>query len=380
MKIVHVLLSTAHGSLSYAELSSGGRGITGSEQAFLYLAKHQADLGHQVTCYIPTTQPGFFGGVEMLNTVSHWPRLRRIDTADVVISWLSGDPLRLANPGTLRVLSYQINDHLVSGYGFADFTDVFVAVSKAHRDHLMTEPGHPPDWDRWEIAPNGVDLSRFTETRERVPRRCVYISSPDRGLHWILAMWPEIRFAYPDAELHIYYEVQKWLDTACLLNSEIGLRSHYVMNRIHALGKHGVYVHGAVSPAQLATELLEADVLTYPTDTIRFTEGFGVSVLEAHAAGLVPIITDADAFGEIYGQSGAIVVPRNGGVRWTDAFLETVLRVLGDSDRENIRPRVRAFARNYDWRSVALIWDELIQRRLALKRQGLENMVPEVVA
>src|SRR3990167_5364198 len=270
MKIIHVVQAVAHGNISYADIASGGRGVTGSEQAMLYLARAQAKKGHQVIVYLPTERDSFQEGVELLNINAYWPRIRRADNADVVISWLSADALRNISPKALRIYSYQINDHMMNGFGYEKQVDLFVAVSEAHKKHLLTEPGAPPEGSRWAVIPNGVDNARFAKVLERVPKRCAYLSSPDRGLHWALAMWPEIRFAHPTAELHIFYEVQKWLDNGRLLNSEIGLRSHYVVNKINALRAHGVILHGAVPPDRLADELLRSDIMIYPCDPIRF--------------------------------------------------------------------------------------------------------------
>ena len=332
LRITHCLMETAHGPLSYSDLVSGGRGVTGSEQTMLYLAKAQAKSGYQVVCYMPTDKPGFFDGVEVLDVRAAWPRLRRTDGADVVIAWLTADFLRDLGPKTLKILSIQINDWMLSTHGFERFVDVYVSVSQAHRAHLWKEDGHPAGMERVEILPNGVDVGRFLESRSRRKRRCVYLSSPDRGLHWVLAMWAEIHLAYPDAELHIFYEVQKWLDNATLLNSEIGQRARYIVRRLNELKGHGVFVRGAVAPQVLAEELLQADVMLYPCDPVRFTEGFGVAVLEACAAGVVPIITDADALGEIYGESGAMVVPRGETRKWTDMYIETVLDAFQHSE------------------------------------------------
>ena len=363
--LVHCLLETAHGPLSYSDLVSGGRGVTGSEQTMLYLAKAQAKSGYRVVCYMPTDQPGFFDGVEVLDVRRAWPRLRRTDGADVVISWLTADFLRDLGSKTLRVLSIQINDWMLSTHGFENFVDVYVSVSQAHRDHLWKEDGHPTSMERVEILPNGVDVDRFLAVRPRKKRRCVYLSSPDRGLHWVLAMWAEIHLAYPDAELHIFYEIQKWLDSAILLNSEIGQRAKFIVRRLNELKGHGVFVHGAVAPHVLAEELLQADGMLYPCDPVRFTEGVGVAVLEACAAGVVPVITDADALGEIYGESGALVVPRGETRKWTDSYIETVLQAFQHPESiDNAREQVRAFAQQYQWDVVARQWEEMIQRRL----------------
>src|SRR3990167_8526604 len=365
MRITHCLMETAHGALSYADLVSGGRGVTGSEQTMMYLARHQAQSGHRVVCYMPTDQPGFFDGVEVHDVKTGWPRLRKAVDSDVMIAWLTADFLRNMGSNTLRVLSIQINDWMLSTHGFTNFVDVYVAVSNAHRRWLSAEQGAPGEEAVWEILPNGVDTSRIVEPKTRVKRRCVYLSSPDRGLHWVLAMWPEIHLAYPDAELHVFYEVQKWLDSAILLNSEIGQRAKYIVRRLNELRSHGVVVHGAIPPATLAQELLQADVMLYPCDPVRFTEGFGVAVLEACAAGVVPIITDADALGEIYGGSGALIVPRGETRKWTDADIETVRYAFQHPEAiDNAREQVRAFAQQYQWDVVARQWEVMIQSRL----------------
>jgi len=365
LRIVHVLQDTAHGNLSFDDLAAGGRGVTGSEQAMLYLAKAQAEIGHRIICYWPTDKPGFSNGVEIRNFTEEWPRLRRMDTADVVISWLSSDPLRNAPEQAVRILSIQINDWLLNAPDFDRYVDGYVSVSNTHRDFVWTLPGAPPcPPGKIHILPNGVDLARFRyPVGERIPNRCVYLSSPDRGLHWVLAMWPEIRFAYPTAEFHIFYEVQKWLEGTALLNSDVGRRAVYCVDRLKRLGPHGAGVRGAISPQELAGELSKADVMLYPCDTVRFTEGFGVAVLDAMAAGVVPIITDCDAFGEIYSDSGAIVVPRGTGRSWTDTYLETVLRALSNrDDLELRRKRVQEFVQQYDWPIVAQHWEDTIHK------------------
>lgn len=361
--VVHVCKDVAHGPLSYRDLTSGGRGVTGSEQSMLYAARAQARQGHRVVCYLPTDTPGLAEGVELLDIRSAWPLLRRVDSADVVVSWCTADPLRMAPSNALRIYNIQINDFLLNGFGYEQYVDVFVCVSQAHRDHLWTEDGHPGSDAVVEIIPNGVELERFQSPKKTVPGRCVYTSSPDRGLHWLLAIWPEIRMAFPYTELHIFYEVQKWLDNAVLLNSEIGNRARYVVRRVNELQGHGVVMRGPMSPIELAGELLQADLFLYPCDPIRFTEGFSCATLEACAAGAVPVITDADALGEIYGKSGAVVVPRGSGRRWVDDYLEAVLGIFGE-ERESRRSSLREFAAQFGWDVVANRWAEVVMKHV----------------
>ena len=366
LKVVHVLIDTAHGPLSFDDMASGGRIVTGSEQAMLYLAKAQVASGHSVSMYFPTDRPGLVGGVNCFDVRAEWPRLRRLGSADVVISWVSSDPLRQAPASALRIYSLQINDWLLNASRYWEFVDVFVAVSESHLGWLRKEPGAPPTEMPWEVIPNGVDLSRFSTQSRRVPRRCVYLSSPDRGLHWLLWMWPEIRYAFPDAELHVFYAVQSWLDGLSLVNSEVGLRAKYVLRKRDELASHGVIFRGGIAPVDLARELAMADVLLYPYDPVRPTEGFGSAVLEACAAGVVPVITDADALGEVYETSGAVMVHHTGGGKWVDSFLDTALSVL-KSDRDELREGLQTFAKQFEWALVAEQWAECIQRGVARK-------------
>lgn len=99
-------------------------------------------------------------------------------------------------------------------------------------------------------------------------------------------------------------------------------------------------------------------------DTVRYTEGFGVAVMEACAAGVVPFLTDTDALGEVYKSSGAVMVPRGSDRRWTDVYLEQVISMLRKREEiESKRDVVRAFAKSYDWAVVAKQWSNMIDRR-----------------
>lgn len=365
MRLCHIVPNVAHGPLSYSDLTSGGRGCTGSEQATLHLARAQAAMGHDVIVYVPTDNPGYVNGVQLIDIRAAWPRMRRADTSDVVVSWIGADPLRGLGPKPLKIHSLQINDWLINTADYAKYVDVFVAVTKSHQAHLLTETLAPVDMP-WEIIPNGTAAEPVANARQ--PLRCAYLSSPDRGLHWLLAIWPEIRFAYPTAELHVYYEIQKWIDSATLTNSEVGNRARYVVERMPLLGRHGVFLHGAVSPQRVVAELSLSDVLLYPCDPVRYTEGFGVAVLDACMTGTVPVITDADALGEVYAESGAVVIRRGDTKHWIDEFLETAIKLLGnEEEKQTRRVAVQAFAQRYTWDRVAAEWQTMIEKRLYAK-------------
>jgi len=374
-KFVHVLGSTAHGTLGPADILTGNRGVTGSEQALLFLARESAKRNHRVVVYLPTEKETVESGVCYLDYRKEYPRLREMDTADVVVSWLSADHLLRCRPEQLRVHSIQINDWLMNSNRDRHYphVDVFVCVSQAQSEWLWKAHDAPYARDRIEIVPNGVDVARFAREMRRTARRCVYSSSPDRGLHWLLYLWPEIRLHYPDATLHVYYEVEQWVSACQGLANEVGQRARYVQRRLSVLQGHGVILCGAVSPMAVADALLQSDLFLYPCDPVSPTEGFSNSTLEAHAAGCVPIITDADALGSIYKESGCLMVPRGEGREWIDEYLATVLQAMGRPADDCVEQRraCRRFAERYDWSYVADAFHAMVEQRIAMKDQSV---------
>lgn len=368
MRIVHILSRTAHGPISFSDLVTGGRGVTGSEQTMLLLARAQALRGNEVVCYLPTRQPGVQEGVELIDIDSTWPRLRRIDSADVVISWLSADGLRNVPSRAVRICNLQINDWLLCAPRHESYTDVYVLCSEAHRSHMLKQHNAPVDQSKCVIIPNGIDCTRYRVAPKR-RRKCVYMSSPDRGLHWVLYLWRQIRYEFPDAELHVFYEIGKLAKDALFFDNEVGQRMRYIVGAVERLASHGVFVHGAVAPANLFLELADSDLLLYPCDPAnKFTEGQGMAILDAMASGVVPVLTDADALGELYSSSGAVMVSRTETAEWVDHYLEAVLSIMKDDpDVERRRHEVFRFARQYDWSQILPRWEALIEQQRQLK-------------
>jgi len=108
-------------------------------------------------------------------------------------------------------------------------------------------------------------------------------------------------------------------------------------------------MRGKVSDAELATALRQASVLAVPS----LAEGFGLGLLEAMAAGIPVVHTDAPALVEVAGGAG-ITVPRGDSTALASALREvlgspTVAAELTRSGRE----RAKAFT----WRRAAeAVW------------------------
>lgn len=248
----------------------------------------------------------------------------------------------------MRIVYQMLNDHSFVKPGYDDWVDRYVGVSQQQADHVAS--CYPETKGRWNVVPLGCDPELYSD--RRVPGRVVYCSSPDRGLHWLLSVWPHIRAAVPNAHLRVFYH---WTDDLLGVETghphlvEIAQRKRYIKHAMEALKLLGVEHVGSVSREQMAKEWSEASVLAYPCDTVAFSEGFSVSILEAHASYTMPVITDCDCLGEVYAASGCRMV--SGPVRdHLHEFTSAVVSAL--NPRENVLG-ARAFAEKRTWAHTA---------------------------
>lgn len=204
---------------------------------------------------------------------------------------------------------------------------------------------------RSEVIPNAVDVSRFGTVDRAAARRrlglpstaplvvCVGRLSHQKGQDVLLAAWPLVRAAVPEARLVL---VGDGPDRAALA----------------AQSSDGVQFAGR----QPAVEdwLAAADVVAQPS---RY-EGLALSVLEAMAAGRTVVATDVEGMAEAIGQGGAIVPP--GDVKALAAAITERLLDPERAEAEGRAGRERA-ARSHDLRGwgerMAEVTLDVVMRR-----------------
>ncbi len=129
---------------------------------------------------------------------------------------------------------------------------------------------------------------------------------------------------------------------------------------VQALGLSDlVYRHTRVADGALLDLYANADVFAYPS----LTEGFGMPVLEAMAAGLPVVASDAEAVQEV-AAGGALIVP----ARATAAWVQALDRVLTDAALgRDLRERGQAVAARHHWARSA---DRTLSLLTAAARPG----------
>jgi glycosyltransferase involved in cell wall biosynthesis len=334
------------------------RGLTGSELGICMVAKELAAMGNEVHLYTvhKENKPKMWDCV-YLHDVNEIPLIS--SNTDAVISWSEPDLLRYVPNSCVKICYTMLNDWHFSQPGFSDVTDIFVTVCNMLKDRLIANM-EPHDQSKWSVVPLGCTPELYSD--QRVPGRIIWTSSADRGLHNLLEIFPKIKKAVPDAHLKIFYHFEygnilnvEPNDTAAHPHiREMGNRLRYIKESIKRLSHLGVEHVGPVSRTQMVKELSEASIFAGSFDTVAFTEGFSVSTLEALASFTAPIITDCDCLGEVYTNSGAVIVKSP--VRANlNQFAEEVIKALKDKNHaDDVINKCRQFAEKYTWKNTAI--------------------------
>ncbi len=365
--------SKYHGGFDLDRLWTG-RGLTGSENSFFNAVRALAARGHEVIVTCDGTGPEKPAALEgarfqPLSKTHDTPSYLPTD-CDAYLSWNEPDLLRFVPKDSLRVNVHQINDWGFAYAGFDPFVDKYVALSKAHQQRLIGISGFDPA--KFSIVPNSIDLSFYKPIPiEERTKNVLFISSPDRGLHRLLEIFPDVRKLVPDVTLEIFYEWKKLQRNASSEQSILGLRVRHMdalLTKLGMEGQNGVYMRGNVSTSQMLDTLCRSRVLAYTCEPIDFTESFSVATMDACAAGCVPVISDVDCLAEVYG-SAACVIPGAPGKKKSE-WIQTLVKSLTDDDyARSVTDASKALASQYDLRKVVLLWEEFLTQSIADKKR-----------
>lgn len=363
----------------FDKLYTAPRGMTGSEISCVEYALAMRDRGHEVGLAVgQDMEPCSWRGLDVVSTKD--PRV--VDGSDVVLSWNEPDLLREISTGPLRILNQQLNDFGYCRPGWEEHVDLVTSPSAHHLQFLKQQA---PGVREWGVLPNGCDPTQYEEGH-RIPGRVVWASSADRGLHRLLQAWPEIKARASHASLRCFYNFQpahfdELEATGPNVHPdllEIAQRKRYVRYAVERLSDPAWDVEhvGSIGRRRMAMEFEHAEVLGYACDSIRYTEGFSVTTMEACASGCLPVVTDIDALGQIYGGAASMVRLGGGafGDEHLDEFVSQVVRGLLDEPwRKQHVEKCRALAAEHAWPVLAEKLEGILARAIVER-----NTRPEV--
>jgi len=371
---MYIAFATMGLKFSGDSLERGALG--GSETALLCLAREFAKRGHDVTVFCECDKPGQFDGVNYYHhssfakqaalvgwdvlIVSRWPEfLTTRSFAGLRILWLHDlltDHSRFLSQCWQTDRLFLLSDYHISSY------------TEGKNEHETKEKKLPQfkEW-MWKTS-NGVDAEFVADnTRDKVPGKVIYTSRPERGLHYLLQIMPQIWQERPDVKLHFAnYSLQ-------------GMQVPDHVRQVHALCDQFVKQYNAAGPRvinmghlakdQLYQEISSAELFLYPTD---FGEISCISAMEAAECGTPIISTNDFALKETVanGRTGYLINGHPSEEEYQAKFVRKALYLLSNQE-----PRERMSAsgplwnreRGYHWDLVAASWEakfrELMQMR-----------------
>lgn len=361
IEFIYGTFSSGNKRFDFNNLYTDPQGLTGSEFSCIKFAEEMAKRGHDVTLYIPLKEPvDSWNNVKLQDLSTLWQA--RVPP-DVFYSWNEPSMLKYTPNTSLRMVNQQLNDFGYCEPNFDEYVDIYTSPSAAHREYIKH---HTPKQEKWHVIHNCIDTSMFELDVPKKPGSVIYASSADRGLHLLLQEWKTIKKAVPEANLSIYYNFDSWYQSLAGVNSthdifvrEFKNRADYIKYALEELKDYDVTHYKSVSKEKLYRKMSSSMVMAYPCSTVKYTEGFSVSLMEA-CYSMFPVCSKQDALGDIYKNSGAPLVdtPTTNNV---DKFTDYVIRGLTDKNYAySVMERSKKFAMDYTFEKEAVKLEQLM--------------------
>lgn len=358
--------AAVHGKLNPRDpFGEQGGFATGTVSGFWGILWALAERGHDVDGFADvrenTPHNLALAGANIWN-IDMWPGAA---TYDAYLSILESDLLNAAPSTKARILIQWLNDFSYCKIDPTTTTDLVVCPSNAHRDELLRKTGFSRELT--EVVPLCCHPELYDDTLPRRPFSIAYASSPDRGLDHLLEMFPEVRRRVPGAELRIYYRVLPWiaemLETKSQRGSKLWKRAQRIRDtfvRMGINGEEGIRLVGPLTTQMMIDELCRTRVLAYPCDPSRWTEGFSVTVLDACAAGCVPIISGVDAFPELWSE-GTILIPGRPHAGNREMWVDRICAALTNNEYAREKSAAaRRRAADFSRPKIGILWENVI--------------------
>lgn len=353
------------------------KGLGGSETALLCMAREFQRRGHKVSVFCETEEEGEFDGVQYYHhsrfnlvsvvtiwdvlVVSRWPEFLHMPTfAGLRVLWCHDT---LVDRARLMQNVWNADQMmLLSDYHIRQYTH----GESAQEIEQTKVPDLKPFMSK---TSNGVDMDLIkANLRPKDPKKIIYTSRPERGLHWLLQhIWP--RLLEIDPELKLYY-ANYGLDGMQI--PEPTMQKIQVAEILAKQFGKSVVNMGHLPKDKLYQEISSAKLLLYPTD---FPEISCITAMEAQACGTPIITTDDFALSETVGdgKAGYLIKGRPGEEEYNAKFICKV-KMLLENDKlygELSRGGPRWIEKQgYTWEAVAESWETLF---LELMRERWEN-------
>lgn len=334
-------------------------GIGGSEEMCIYMADALQKLGNDVTVYNHCgVLEGNYDGVEYVD-------YRNFDYEkehDVLIIERVPQMFQNRLKGKRQYLWLHDTQYGELPKKMFTMADRVFVLSEAHKQ-VLQDFYHLPEDVYW-LTRNGVRLDHIEKGRKRAGKRnpygLMYASSYDRGLDFLLDIFPEIKKQVPEATLDVFYgwnTYKKRMEMLLKQGNPEGKKLKMLYDKINkGLKQEGVNHHGRVNQITLTQKHFENSIWLYPTE---FYEISCITAMRSQLCGTVPVCSDYAALSETVEWGHKAPMPRD-----PKAFIDTTVDLLQNQDslekeREIMMENAPAA---FDIKSLAKEWDKFFEK------------------
>lgn len=338
-------------------------GIGGSETSHIEMSARLARRGHAVQSYAPVPSGSRLAregpGGEVWRHFDQFPDAADAN-ADVYVIYRAPQIVDELPEGANAWLICQDVDYRFAGRTITEerarkFTRI-VALCQEHADYLKQR--YPFAAEKVCVSSNGIKREYIDAIAGNPPkrnsRRLIYASSPDRGMEFLLDIFPRAKELVPDLELHIFYG----FDNIDKLIARVGENHPIVINtkRLKAMmDQPGVINHGRMGQPDLLREWFQSGIWCHPSN---FTETSCITCMDAQACGAIPITNPLWAVAENV-QHGVFI---EGDLNWDLVryryVMELVKMAVQPELQDQIRGEMMPWARRrFDWTRFVDQWE-----------------------
>jgi glycosyltransferase involved in cell wall biosynthesis len=319
MKTLHVLANDGSpiGVTSRSIWGSNGRfGVGGAELAILTLCEGWQARGYDVTFYNNPDEGGASPFAQ--KTLNEFdPNEDR----DYLLVFRSPNERIKGAKG--RIFWFSTDQFTVGSFkDFSKEVEKIVTISPFHANYFREMYGIP-ETITIDLPVRVNDYK--AKSYEKVSKKCIYTSVPDRGAMPLHAAWPLIHKEVPEASLVLTSDWRLW-------NPEIDKSIVAPYQLAYARHPNVSYI-GAVHRDELIRHQLEADLLLYPC---QYQELFCIAVAEAQVAGAVPVTSNFGAV-ETTNQFGFRIPGTPTESDFVEDFVSMSVRLLKDPYLQDIQ-------------------------------------------
>ena len=351
------------------------KGVGGSEEAVIQLAKRFAKKGYNVTVYAstPGNQEFDIDGVKWMPFYA-W---NYKDKQDILVVWRHPKALDLQlNADKIYIDLHDVIDVSEFTPSRIKYVTKFLFKSKVQRDMYTMIPD-----DKCLVIPHGLDIEEFDSQRDSIKKNEFLVlntSSPDRGIKTCMEIIRRTYKRLPDElksklKFSQYYGFDIW-DSDFENDTQMMAWKEDAVRQMNELKEAGIMTQDSgvrVSQSEITKKYLEAGVILYPSE---FFEIGYIGGIKGQLAGCIPFTTKVFAQGE-FTKEGYLVDSIKNYSNWSrdirngqdygvkeetqiEAFVNGLVDYLKNPEKySEMRQRLIKYAKDtFSWDKTASLW------------------------